>query len=616
MKKQNRVVWVVPLALAAAAAWGFGPGGWFERAEATPVRGARVTRGPLRISVLQRGNLAAKNSVSIKSEIEGQTTVLYLVPEGTIVKPGDLLVELDSADLVEKRVAQEISFQNAEASYTKAKAAYEIQESQNASDIELAERKLQFAALDQEKYLEGDSEQLLKQAEDKILLAQQELTQAENTLTWSKTLFEKGFLTKSELDRDDLDYQSAKVKFEQAKVEKDLLREFDDPRQRTELEADRKEAERGLERAKLKATAMIADYEASLKSSESKLKLEQEKLTRYLDQLAKTRIVAPVTGMVVYTRGEPGRGGGGGEPVQEGSQIRERQEILTIPQTGGMIVEASLHESVLKQVAPGMPVTIQVDAIPGQQFEGKVQFVALLADKGSWWMNPNTRVYRSEISIAEPHPDMRPGMSCSIEILSEEIPDALYVPLQAVLLDAGETIAFVYGVEAPERRVVRVGRSNDKWVQVVQGLAENEEVLLTPPTGFMPKPSTGGERANGRPGAAARPDDAAATAARPDGPPSDGSVDGRARDGAGAQAGLERGPEGTEPAAGGERSRGGRRGGRPPGAAGEGGERAKRADDGARSGGTGPAGATEGAEPERPASEGSGGGGRSSGSGG
>ena len=210
-KSSNNLAWVALVAVAGALAYGIGPGAWFRSTDANVVRGARVQRGPLRISVVQRGNLAAKDSLSVKSEIEGQTTVLYLIPEGTIVKPGDLLVELDQADLVEKRVAQSISVQNADAAYTKAKAAYEIQVSQNKSDIELAERKLTFAKIDQDKYLKGDLEQLVKEAEDKILLAQQALTQAENTLNWSKSLAEKGFLTKSELDRDDLDFQSAKV---------------------------------------------------------------------------------------------------------------------------------------------------------------------------------------------------------------------------------------------------------------------------------------------------------------------------------------------------------------------------------------------------------------------
>ncbi len=175
---------------------------------------------------------------------------------------------------------------------------------------------------------------------------------------------------------------------------------------------------------------------------------------------------------------------GMGEAIQEGTQVREGQEILTIPSTGGMIAEASIHESVLNQVAIDLPCTIAVDAIPSQQFKGRVRFVAPLPDKGNWWANPNQRLYRTEVSIEDASPEMRPGMNCSIEILAEEIPDALYVPLQAVFMQAGDTIAFVDTGVRPEQRSVKVGKSSEKWVQILAGLAAGESVLLTLPAGF------------------------------------------------------------------------------------------------------------------------------------
>ena len=496
----SKVLWGGGAILAAAAGWSLLPGSWFAKQGQAAVRGASVRRGPLRISVLQRGELAAKNSFSVKCEIQGQTTILKLVPEGTIVQAGDELVRLDSADLVERELQQRIATDNAEASYMKAKAQYEIQESQNKSDIESAQRKLRFAEIDLEKYVKADLEQLKKQAEDKILLAEQTKTQAENTLEWSKTLFEKGFLTKSDLDRDDLEYQSRVVQLEQAQMALQLLKDYDDPRNREELQANRLEAERGLERAKLTADARIADFKAALLTSEARLQLEKEKLAKYRDQLQKATIVSPIEGMVVYTRTEGGRMGGG-EAVQEGTQVREGQEILSIPRTGGMIAQASIHESALKQVSVGMPCTITVDAIPGQEFRGRVQFVALLPDKGNWWANPNQRLYRTEVTIEQGHADMRPGMSCGIEILSEEIPDALYVPLQSIALSGGETVAFVTRAGGHDVRKVRVGKQSDRWVQILEGLVEGDEVLLAPPAGFVTESAdTAPRNGNGRNG--------------------------------------------------------------------------------------------------------------------
>jgi HlyD family secretion protein len=500
----SKWLWIglVLLVLAGTGVW-LARGG--DEAEGA-VRGAKVRRGSLKVAVVQRGNLAAKDANSVKSEVEGQSTILWLVPEGTQVKPGDLLVELDASDLVDKKVAQEISVQNAEASYQKAKAQYDIQESQNRSDIEAAERKLAFARIDKEKYeaSNGDYAQLFAAAEEKIKLAEGELAKSQNTYDWSKQLAQKGFLTKSELDRDELDFQRAQVSLDQARRNKQLLVDYDAPRKRAELDADLREAQRGLDRAQLEATSKIVDYQAALGTSRSKLDLEKEKLAKYIDQLAKSKIKSSTTGMVVYARVEGGGRMGGSEPIQEGTTVRERQEILSIPTTGGLIVEASIHESVLKQVSIGKSCSIQVDALPGQVFKGRVQFVALLPDKGSWWANPNQRLYRTEIAVEDGNLEMRPGMSCSVEILSDLIEDCLQVPVQSVVLNEGRTIAFVAAAAGSvEQRTVKVGRASETFVEVTEGLKEGEEVLLAPPPGFTPKgapEAEGGRPAGGPPG--------------------------------------------------------------------------------------------------------------------
>ena len=149
------LVFVAVLA-GAAVLWGVARAGWIGSDDVTGVQGAPVQRGPLKITVVERGNLKAADSVSLKSEIEGMTTILFLIPEGTIVEEGTLLCELDATELIDKRFQQEISLRNAEAAYIKAKQTYEIQKSQNDSDIKKAEQELYFAQVDLEKFKEGE----------------------------------------------------------------------------------------------------------------------------------------------------------------------------------------------------------------------------------------------------------------------------------------------------------------------------------------------------------------------------------------------------------------------------------------------------------------------------
>ena len=54
-------------------------------------------QGPLTISVTESGTIQAREQVVIKSKVEGKTTILSLIPEGTMVKKGDVLIELDAS---------------------------------------------------------------------------------------------------------------------------------------------------------------------------------------------------------------------------------------------------------------------------------------------------------------------------------------------------------------------------------------------------------------------------------------------------------------------------------------------------------------------------------------
>ncbi|TAH37427.1 MAG: efflux RND transporter periplasmic adaptor subunit [Planctomycetota bacterium] len=492
MKHRTRLPYLVLAAVAAAGllAWlGFREGGWWAAEASSGIKGALVRRGPLRVTVVQRGNLEPKNSVSVKSEIEGRTTILFLVPEGSFVNEGDLVAELDSSALNERRVAQEIMVQNKQAAETKARQVLEIQRSQNESDIAAAAQNLEFAQADLRKYQEGDWPQQLQEAEEQIVLAEETMSQSKDRLDWSSRLEEQGFLTRTELESDQLAFERAKITLEQATRNKRLLIEYDNPRQLATLTAAVTEAQRELDRVKLQASARTVDYESDLSSAVATFRLEQEKLDKLNDQIEKARIYAPQDGMVVHTREEDGPGFGS-QPITVGAEVREREEICTIPRSASMVVQAKVHETVLKQVQNGgQPCTIKVDAIPGREFHGVVESVAPMADKGSWWANPDQRLYATTISITDGVPEMRPGMSCSVEILVAELPDALYVPLQAVYYQRGETICFVASDSGVEHRKVTIGLSSEQWAEVKDGLREGETVLLSAPQGFKPEPA-------------------------------------------------------------------------------------------------------------------------------
>jgi HlyD family secretion protein len=482
--RRNILPIVIVLIAAAALAWGgWRDGGWFRAEAALEEAGYKVQRQHVDITVSQRGNLSARNAAKVYSELEGRAAILEIVDEGAVVEVGDVLVRLDSSALEDRKVAQDIAVQNARAALTKSEQNLQIQESQNTSDKAAAEQKLDFAKTDLRKYLEGDYPKKKLEAEEAIKLAEQEMAQAADKLFWSQQLFDQEFLTRSELETDKLAATRAAIKKEQATRTMALLEDFDHPKEERRLEAAVEEAVRELDRVKLQASAKLVDITADVGTNKAKLGLETEKFTKLNDQIAKATIRAPVAGYVVYRRSEGGMGRGS-ETIQKGTEIQERQEIMSIPQAGGMIAEASIHESVVQKVRAGMPVRLKVDAIPAREFNGEIGFIALVPDSNSWWANPNMRQFKTTVLILDPNSEMKPGMSCNVDILVDSIDNALAVPVQAVYRSGGSTICFINGKAVP----VKIGRSSDTWVEILEGLTEGQTVAMAPPTGFKPEP--------------------------------------------------------------------------------------------------------------------------------
>ncbi len=117
-----------------------------------------VQRGPLRITVLEKGEMEALESQKIMSEVRGETKIISIVEEGYRVTEEDVknkkvLVELDSSELKDKIVQKEIEFQSTLARLTEAQEQYQIQLKQNESDIKASELAVKFKRMDLEKYL-------------------------------------------------------------------------------------------------------------------------------------------------------------------------------------------------------------------------------------------------------------------------------------------------------------------------------------------------------------------------------------------------------------------------------------------------------------------------------
>ncbi len=443
-----------------------------------------VKRGPLRISVTESGTIQAREQIILKSEVEGRTTILFLVEEGTVVKKGELLVELDSSRLLDERIDQQIRVQNGEAAFIRARENLAVAENQAQSDIDRAELTFDFAKQDLRKYtaLEGEYQNQRKEEESRITVAKEELKIAEENLDWSKKLFKKEYISRAELQIDMLNVEKQGLDLELAENSLRLLEDFTHPRMLAELESDVKQAEMALERARRKAKADVIQAEAELRAKESEFKRQKDKLKKNEEQIEKTKIYAPADGLVIYaTSAQTKHWRSSDEPLDEGREVREREELIYLPTATAVKAEVKVHEASLQKVSVGLPVRVTVDALPGRTFTGEVVKIAPLPDATMVWLNPDLKVYNTEIYLEGEGDNLRTGMSCRAEIIIEEYDDATYVPVQAVLRVGAEPTVYVWSGKDFEPRKVKTGLDNNRMIRIIRGLKAGETVLLTPP---------------------------------------------------------------------------------------------------------------------------------------
>ena len=475
---RRKPVLAAVLLLAVLAAYAVARGR--ARNQMQPTAYFEVKRGDFLISIVEGGNIEAVNEVVVRSEVEGTARIIYIVPEGTTVKKGDLLVELDSSSSQDAVNQQQINVEKAQFAVIQAEQQLAIQKSMVESEISAAELKLEFARSDLEKFQKGEAAQLLRDAQIEITNVLESLKIAEEKLNWTEKLYEKGFETKANLDRDRLSVSQTKLRLEQAQKKLWMLENFDLPKKRRTLEAAVEDAKDDLERVKMQGQRRLAQYEADVQTQKSTLELSKKKLERDMRQLANTKIYAPNDGLVVYAGGGGDRRFSSESMVEEGAVVRYRQELIKLPDITEFKVTVKVHESHVNQLHRGQPAYVVLDAMPDRRFQGAVNRVAPLPDTSSRWANPNLKVYATEILILEPLPNVKPGVSARAEIIITNLKSVLTVPIQCVTTRKGKQVVFLANnptVPVP----VSVGMYNTKFIEITSGLKEGDRVLLSPP---------------------------------------------------------------------------------------------------------------------------------------
>ena len=479
----GKIGWILVAVIVAGA----GTGIWWmvgvARAANLDVKADRYTvvRRSFTISLKEKGELKAAKSTQLKCEVEGRSTIIRLIAEGAAVKEGDLLVELASDQIDDRIRQQELQLAKADLAYDSAKTELEIQRDRNESDIRKGNLDIELLTLALEKYEEGDWPQKKKDAEIEIERAEITLTRRGEDYEAAKTLREKEYITKAEHDEDRFNLKKATWDLEKANRSLVILKEYTDKTDRRRMRSDVEEAKKELLRVTKNAQAEERKKIGSVEAKRKELELIRDELAKLEAQKQRCSIYAPAQGFVVYGTG----GGGGGrhfreeDQIREGATVRERQVLVTLPDTSTMIVVTRIHESKTDRIELGQTVRVYVEGLPDKHFSGTITKIASVADSSNRWLNPDLKEYETEITLEGSDPQLKPGATAHAEIFVGQVNDALAIPVQAVFARGRQHFVFQDVGDAIKAVQITLGATSTEWAQVVDGsIAEQDQILL------------------------------------------------------------------------------------------------------------------------------------------
>lgn len=429
----------------------------------------------LEVKIAKNGELQAIEYIDVKSQVEGVTSILELVKEGTTVKKGDKLIVLDSNSLQLRKEETDIALKKAEVSLQISQELKQIQESQNAANKEAAQVVLDLAKLDLEQYEQGTYPQQLQNAKTALDMAVITLKNREEDLAQTRSLYAKGFVTATDVKKGELDVIVARNELAKATKALEVLETYSHRMQIATLRSAKAQAEQRYARVLRENRSFLTQREADVAEKEALVRDLRERSEKLTNQLEACIIRAPEDGLVIYASTvDRDR-----DQIREGAIVREKQWLLRLPDVRAMKAVLRIQEAQVPKlhVEQNQRATVRIVGIP-REIGATLSKVSVLSDSSQRWWNPDLKEYPVELTLDETPPGLKPGVGCQTEILVDYHEQALAVPLTCLYSVGSDSYVFTKAGEKLEPRKIDVGISNETHVQVTAGLAEGEDVLV------------------------------------------------------------------------------------------------------------------------------------------
>ncbi len=404
-----------------------------------------VARSDFEAFVTEPGDVASSSNVEVRCRVKSRgapgTAILRICDEGVNVKEGDFLIQFDDSVLQNDLLAQKIVAANDKALLIQAE-----------SDLENAKRTLR-------EFDQGLFQQELELLESELFVAEEEFRKNELAVASGRRLAARGLINELQVTAAQFAFEKAKKDVAAATRKVDVYKRFTREKMVGEYEAE------------------IEKQKANVEAAQFTLALSKQKLAETAEQIEFCTVTAPAAGQVVHANERDGRGDTP-EVMEEGTIIRENQIVIRLPDLANMQVDVNVNESHVNRIRKGQPAVIELDADPDNILRGEVTEIAAYPDPIRWHGAPLE--YGTVVRVIDPPPTIRPGLRAKVKVFFESEPQVLQVPLAAVVEHDEQHFCLVRADDGWRTQQIQLGANNNTHVVIEEGLADGDQVALTP----------------------------------------------------------------------------------------------------------------------------------------
>lgn len=252
-------------------------------------------------------------------------------------------------------------------------------------------------------------------------------------------------------------------------------------RSKTELEGRRLQLQQELQDVErvnaLAQRELISDEEVEkqkleLSIAENEFQKAKNDLELVEDRLDKTLIRAPIEGTILDVLVEEG------QVVVASASVNAGTPLMNLADLSRKIITCHVNQVDIANVKEGQEVSFTVSSMPDEQMVGQVTSVAPVAT-----VVRNVKGFTVEVLVTEDNGELRPGMTAEVDFEVAEVKGALSLPVAAVFRNREDNeVVYLRGEgDRIEEKEVKVGITNFDYAELLSGVQEGDEALLTRP---------------------------------------------------------------------------------------------------------------------------------------